>query len=151
MSTSPNSETTRGRKISRDHRLLDSAKRKFGIGSDAALAAWLGITKQEIYAVRAGSRSLGLVPRLKLLDHIAFQKGVRFIADIADVSLAEKFLEWSKSTANSQAKAKMEHINWHEANVALLDALKILTNGTTDAELAEILDIRPNTISMIRT
>lgn len=151
MSTNSDSEAKRGRKISRDHRLLDSAKLKFGIESDAALASWLGITKQEIYSVRAGRRSLGFIQRLKLLDHIAFQNGVRFVAEIANKSLAEKFLEWSRNIASSQAQAMLARVNWHESNVALLDAAKVLANKRTDAELAELLDLKPNTISMIRT
>jgi transcriptional regulator with XRE-family HTH domain len=151
MSTTKLSEAKRGRKISKDHRLLDAAKKKFAIESDAALAAWLGITKQEIYAVRATNRALGLVPRLRLLDHIAFQEGVHFIADIADESLADKFLTWSRKKANLQAKARMAHVNWNEAKVAILDALKVITNRKTDADLAELLELKPNTISMIRT
>lgn len=151
MSTTLDSNTKAGRKTSRDHRLLDSAKKKFGIDSDAALASWLGITKQEIYSVRAGRRSLGFIQRLKLLDHIAFQNGVHFVTAIADKSLAEKFLEWSKSKASSQAKAMLDLVNWNESNVALLDSLKVLTNKRTDAELAELLDLKPNTISMIRS
>lgn len=138
-------------KIVRDQKLLDSSRKHFGFETDAALAAWLKIEKQEIYAVRAGRRTLGFVLRLKILDHIAFVKGVGLVMSLTAESLAENFVKWSQQTANYQAEPRIKRINWDQANIALLDATKVVIGEETDAALAKFLGLKPNTISMIRS
>jgi hypothetical protein len=138
-------------RLIRDQKLLDSARKRFGFETDAALAAWLKIDKQEIYAVRAGRRTLGFVQRLKILDHISFATGIKLVASLANESLAEEFLAWSQRTANVQAEHHLRHIDWQQANVALLDATKLALGADTDAALARYLKLKPNTISMIRS
>lgn len=130
--------------------LLDVLLNGFGISNDARLAAWLGIDKSLIYAVRAGKRRLGIIPRLRILDHIGFLKARSIIESILPENLANVLVELNNQlVAESIAKALKK--NADNPNVALLEATKLAFGYRTDAELASFLEVEHNTIATIRS
>ncbi len=130
-----------------EHLLLDKMRSGFDIPSDAALAAWLGVDKSTIYFVRAGSRRLGLLQRLKVLDRIGFLKTGTFVEGLLPENLAMDLLNLNKTTPACTALVSLETEN---ANIKLIDAVKTVFGLTTDATLAAFLGIKATTISMIR-
>ncbi len=130
--------------------LLDKLRSGFNIPSDAALAAWLGIDKSAIYCVRAGSRRLGLIQRLKVLDRIGFLKTRTFVEGLLPENLAMDLMKLNKSMASSQARVALVSLETENANIKLIDAVKTVFGLTTDAALAAFLGIQGTTISMIR-
>lgn len=131
-------------------RLLDSVRAGFNISSDAALAAWLGIDKSMISCVRSGTKKLGLIQRLKILDRIGFLKTRTFVESLLPERLAADLVAISQSNASHQAEEALARICAENENVKLIDAAKIAFHLSTDAELAQILDVRDTTISMVR-
>lgn len=129
--------------------LLDTLLKGFAISNDAQLAAWLGIDKSLIYSVRAGKRRIGIIPRLRILDHIGFLKARSILESILPENLAKVLVEFNNQlVAENIAKAVEEHPD--NPNVALLEATKIAFGYRTDAELALFLDVEHNTIATIR-
>ncbi len=130
--------------------LLDALLKGFGISNDAQLAAWLEIDKSLIYAVRAGKRRLGIIPRLRILDHIGFLKARSILESILPENLANVLVEFNNHlVAENIAKALIR--NADNLNVALLEATKLAFGYRTDAELASFLEVEHNTIATIRS
>lgn len=137
-------------KISDEVALLDALLKGFKISNDAQLAAWLGIDKSLLYATRAGKRRLGIIPRLRILDHIGFLKARSILESILPENLANVLVQFNnRLVAKNIAKAVTE--NADNPNVALLEATKLAFGHTTDAELASFLEVEHNTISTIRS
>lgn len=137
-------------KITDEVALLDVLLNGFGISNDAQLAAWLGIDKSLIYATRAGKRRLGLIPRLKILDHIGFLKARSILESILPENLSSLLVEFNnRLVADNIATAIKQNAN--NPNVALLEATKLAFGHTTDAELAHFLEVEHNTIATIRS
>lgn len=130
--------------------LLDVLLRGFGIKNDAQLAAWLEIDKSLLYAVRAGKRRLGLVPRLRVLDHIGFLKARSILESILPENLAKVLVEFNNQLVAELIKKALRE-NAEDPNVALLEATKIAFGHRTDAELAKFLEVQHNTIATIRS
>lgn len=136
--------------ISDEVALLDVLLKGFGISNDAQLAAWLGIDKSLIYATRAGKRRLGIIPRLKILDHMGFLKARSILESILPENLGSLLVEFNNQlVAESIAKALRQ--NADNPNVALIEATKLAFGHSTDAELAQFLDVEHNTIATIRS
>lgn len=130
--------------------LLDLLLKGFGISNDAQLAAWLKIDKSLIYATRAGKRRLGIIPRLRILDHIGFLKARSILESILPVNLASLLVEFNNHlVAENIANALRQ--NADNPNVALLEATKLAFGHSTDAELANFLKVEHNTIATIRS
>ena len=130
--------------------LLDVLLKGFGISNDAQLAAWLGIDKSLIYATRAGKRRLGIIPRLRILDHMGFLKARSILESIIPENLGSLLVEFNNQlVAERIAKALRQHAD--NPNVALLEATKLAFGHSTDAELAQFLDVEHNTIATIRS
>lgn len=130
--------------------LLDSIRIGFDIQSDAALAAWLGIDKSMISSVRTGTRRLGLIQRLKVLDRIGFLKTRTFVESLLPENLANELVKLNQRMVGRQAEEALDRISADNENVKLIDAAKLAFDIKTDAELAQILDVRDTTISMVR-
>lgn len=130
--------------------LLDALLKGFEISNDAQLAAWLEIDKSLIYAVRAGKRRLGIIPRLRILDHIGFLKARSILESILPENLANVLVEFNnRLVAENIAKALEQ--NADNLNIALLEATKLAFGYRTDAELACFLEVEHNTIATIRS
>ena len=130
--------------------LLDSIRIGFNIPSDAALAAWLGIDKSMISSVRTGTRKLGLIQRLKVLDRIGFLKTRTFVESLLPEYLANELVKLNQRMAGRLVEEALNRISADNENVKLIDAAKLAFDIKTDAELAQILEVRDTTISMVR-
>lgn len=132
-------------------RLLDKLLEGFQIRSDAALAAWLGIDKSAIYGVRSGKHRLGFIHKLKVLDRIGFLKGRSLVESLLPEALAAKLTRISRTLASSQAEAALSRLTSQNPNAQLIDLTKLILGYETDIPLAHLLQIKTNTVSMIRS
>jgi hypothetical protein len=153
--TSPTSSYTKtvvkanSKKVADEIALLDALLAGFNIKNDAQLAIWLGIDKSLIYATRAGKRRLGLVQRLKILDHIGFLKARSLLEAILPENLAKEVITINKKMVQHQISLRASK-QTEDPNVVLLDVVKDAFSYTTDADLANFLRIEHNTVSTIR-
>ncbi|MBT9521301.1 MAG: hypothetical protein IV101_10430 [Dechloromonas sp.] len=131
--------------------LLDCLRAGFNIPTDVALAAWLGIDKSMISSVRAGTRKLGILQRLKILDHVGFLTTRTFIESLLPMQLADELVRFNQDIVGRQAQAAMERLEVEDENVRLLDAAKMAFSLSTDADLARVLEVGNTTISMVRS
>ncbi len=130
--------------------LLDTLLKGFGIRNDAQLAAWLHIDKSLIYAVRAGKRRLGIVPRLRVLDHIGFLKARSILESILPDNLAKVLVDFNNQLVADNIRSAITRYS-STPEIALLEAAKLAFGHRTDAELANFLDVEHNTIATIRS
>ncbi len=72
----------------RDNELLDVLKTGFGLRSDAQVADFLGITRTTIHSVRHGRARLGILQRLKILDHIGFLHSRQWLENLLQAAQA---------------------------------------------------------------
>lgn len=143
-----NKKSTTGQ-IADEIALLDKLLQGFGIRNDAQLASWLGIDKSLIYATRAGKRRLGLMQRLKILDHIGFLKARSILESILPENLARELVAFNKQIVAEQIRQASSY-NANDPNVTLLEATKVAFGYTTDAALADFLGVEHNTLATIR-
>ncbi len=135
---------------SRDARLLDELREGFGLPTDSALAAWLGIDPSALSGVRTGRHGFGILQRLKVLDRMGFLRTRKLVESLVPETLAAEIVRWSHRNANQRAAAAIGQIATEDANVRVLDAAKIALGFDTDAELAEFLGVKGQAISMVR-
>lgn len=128
--------------------LLDTLLLGFGIKNDAQLALWLGIDKSLLYATRAGKRRLGIMQRLKILDHVGFLKARSLVEAILPETLAHELAALNN---------RMVHQRIHDvgagptdSNTLILNEAKLAFGFATDADLAEFLRLEHNTLATIR-
>lgn len=133
----------------RECALLDALIAGFNLRNDAQLAIWLGVDKSLIYLTRAGKRRLGLVQRLKILDHIGFL-GMRSIAEaILPKNIAMQLAALNHEMVQEEIDRRLS-LSDQETSALLLDSMKSLAEFQTDAELANFLGVKHNTIATIR-
>lgn len=132
-------------------KLLDSIRSGFNIPTDAALAAWLGIDKSMISSVRAGTRKLGLLQRLKVLDRVGFLKTRTFVESLLPERLAHDLVLLNQRMASQQIDQELARLDAQNENVKLIEAAKLSLQLKTDAELAHVLEVGDTTISMVRS
>ncbi len=135
---------------SADSRLLDELRDGFGIESDRALAAWLGIKPSTLSVVRTGRHGFGEVQRLKVFDRIGFLRTRRVVESLLPKRLADEVVAWSQRNATAQARRALERLDSTDANVQLVEVAKIAFEFETDEELAKFLGVTRNAISMVR-
>lgn len=128
--------------------LLDRLLTGFHIKNDAQLAAWLGIDKSLIYAVRAGKRRLGLTQRLKVLDHLGFLKARSLLEAILPENLARDLVTFNRAIVNRQISDRV--VAAHDPNAHLLEAARVAFDFQTDAAFAAFLGVECNTLSTVR-
>lgn len=134
-----------------DCELLDAVKRGFGLKSDAAVAGLLGMSRAAIHSVRHGKRRLGFAQRLKILDKIGFLKLQNLLESISSEILAEKIRNASGRHAGARGISKLSRIEGLSEDAILLETAKYCLDFQTDDELAELLGVGRNVISMVRS
>ena len=130
--------------------MLDELREGFGIESDKALAAWLGIEPSTVSVVRTGKHGFGQVQRLKVLDRTGFLRTRRLLESLLPDRLAQEVLDWSQRNATAQARRALERLESTDANARLIEVAKIAFEFDTDNELAAFLGVSRNAISMVR-
>jgi hypothetical protein len=130
--------------------LLDTLLTGFNIKNDSQLALWLGIDKSLLYAIRAGKRRLGIMQRLKILDHIKFLEARSIVEAIVPETLAESLVALNQHLVQSRISKLERDVVRAEPNTVLLDEAKVALGLDTDAELAGFLHVEHNTIATIR-
>lgn len=134
----------------RDAELLDSLKDGFGLRSDAQVADFLGITRTTIHSVRHGKARLGIMQRLKILDHIGFLHSRQWLESLLPEQLSERIRRSSHALAERQAKARQRMERPLSVEGELLDLVQDACGLRTDTELADFLGVARNTISNVR-
>ncbi len=73
----------------------------FGLRSDAQVADFLGITRTTIHSVRHGKARLGIMQRLKILDHIGFLHSRQWLESLLPEQLSERIRRSSHALGRS--------------------------------------------------
>lgn len=134
----------------RDAALLDILKEGFGLGSDARIADFLGITRTTIHSVRHGKARLGIMQRLKIMDHIGFLHSRQWLESILPEQLSERIRRSSHALAQRQANARQRPQPTPTPDGELIDLVQSARGFRTDTELADFLGVARNTISNVR-
>ncbi|MEY6433008.1 hypothetical protein ABC977_11385 [Thioalkalicoccus limnaeus] len=134
----------------RDAELLDVLKTGFGLDSDAQVAAFLGITRTTIHSVRHGKARLGILQRIKILDHIGFLHSRQWLESLLPERLSERIRRSSHRLARRQVRARQRLKRDLDVEGELLDLVQDACGFRTDTELAEFLGVARNTISNVR-
>jgi hypothetical protein len=125
----------------RDAQLLDVLKTGFGLDSDAQVAAFLGITRTTIHSVRHGKARLGILQRLKILDHIGFLQSRQWLESLLPERLSERIRQSSQALAQRQARARQRLERALNVEGELLDLVQDACGFRTDTELADFLGV----------
>ena len=88
----------------KDSILLDLLRECFDLKNDSQLAGFLCITRTTVHHARHGKRRLGIVQRLKILDHIGFLEARQLVESIAPKSLADTIRKNSNILAHKRIK-----------------------------------------------
>ncbi|NEV60316.1 bacteriophage CI repressor [Thiorhodococcus minor] len=136
--------------LHRDAELLDVLKTGFDLGSDAQVAAFLGITRTTIHSVRHGKARLGIVQRLKILDHIGFLHSRQWLESLLPDNLSARIRRTSHALAQRQVRSRQRITRDLDVEGELLDLVQDACGFRTDAELAEFLGVARNTLSNVR-
>lgn len=131
--------------------LLDVIKDGFGLQTDAELAGFLGITRSALCTVRHKTRKLGPKSKFIVLDKIAFLGVRNWVELITGQYIGQRFHELSVERARYVGRKNTPHDNFRAAEMSLPDEIKQCLSIVTDEELAEILGINRNHISMVRS
>ena len=134
-----------------DSELLDAVKRGFRLKSDAAVAGLLGMSRAAIHSVRHGKRRLGIAQRLKIVDKIGFLKLQNIIERMSSAALAERLREVSGRHAGNRGISNLARLEGMSEDGILLETAKSCLNLKTDDELAALLGVGRNVISMVRS
>jgi transcriptional regulator with XRE-family HTH domain len=143
--------------------LLDEIRRGFDLPSDAAVAAFLGLTSPAVSHVRSGMARLGPTQRLKLLDQLSLIDRVRvldrlgyirargLLERIAPEYLTRKLREINSQYANRVARKRLAKNAKPTPDSELLEAFQSHFGYRDDGELGEALGLAKPTISAVRT
>lgn len=137
--------------MSSDIHLLDTIKAGFGLETDAAVADFLGITPTTIHRVRHGKARLGIMQRIKVLDHIAFLRTRSLLEQITPQYLSAAIRRLSHERARKIADQRVKRPTPPTADAELLDIAKDVLGFGTDEALAEFLGLARHRISMVRS
>jgi transcriptional regulator with XRE-family HTH domain len=134
-----------------DNQLLDLLKERLGFRTDTELAGYLAVTKMFISAVRSGKSPLGVVQRLKILDHLGYLRIANWIKELTSERLAARINEEIQNRALRMALPDVAAANEDPSvDATLLKLAKLLFDCSTDEELSRELGIKPNSLSTIR-
>ncbi len=134
-----------------DDLLIDSLKQAFGYTTDAQIAEFLSVDRQTIYNVRSGIAKLGERQRFKILDRVLYHKTENLALRCLPKSLVEKIQQIRKDQHEAWVFPVMEVGSPATDDALLLDTYKEFRGLRTDQEMAEILRIKRNAISMVRS
>lgn len=134
-----------------DNELLNLLKNRLGLSTDTELAAYLKVTKMFVSAVRSGKSPLGVVQRLKILDHLGYLKIAEWVKELSSDKLANRISNILENQAQVMALPELDATNFDPTiDATLLKLAKKLFDCNTDEELAKELGLRANSISTIR-
>jgi hypothetical protein len=136
--------------LNNDIELLDSIKTGFGLTSDAELAAFLGVTRGNVSIVRNRNGKLGPLARIKCLDKLAFLGIRNWLERISTEYISKRLNEISKTQARNVAYTTLSKEFNLPSDEDLPDRIREALGMSSDLELAEVLGIRPTSISMVR-
>ena len=161
--------------MSFDKKLLGHLKQRLGFESDARLMHWSGISRNSMSGIQNERLAMGDSIRFVLLDkwwtHLRPKTvaGAKANAITGDAGASEELgtALASEEPAELSAQALLEIVRKRldppsaahlvalgvstPADVLLLDAYKIYKGCETNGELADLLGIKRNAISMVRT
>lgn len=127
-----------------DSVLLDALKQAFGLRSDAQVANLLGLARTTIHAVRHDRMSLGIKPKLAILDLVGFQNR-SWVRSLETEWLLERLRERDgEPTDRALAPPGAS------PEARLLDLVRHACRSRTDEELAAYLAIRRSVVSNAR-
>ncbi|HLF97359.1 MAG TPA: hypothetical protein VI457_09465 [Methylococcaceae bacterium] len=134
-----------------DVELLDLIKKQQKFRTDIELAGYLKLKKSMISAIRTGVTSLGPLQRLKILDHIQFLKVSNWVERLSPEGLAKAIRSHVENNALAIALPATEKGEPPEADIQLLSLIKSFKQCEKDEQLAPLLGLKRNALSMIRT
>ena len=161
--------------MSFDKKLLDHMKQRLGFESDTQLMHWSGISKNSMSGIRNDRLVMGETIRFVLLEkwwaHLRPKAGAgakaNAIASDAGVSEGLGTALASEEPAELSAQALLEIVRKRldplsaarlvtlgvstPPDTLLLEAYKIYKGCETDTELAALLGIKRNSVSMVRS
>lgn len=151
--------------------VIDYLKRAMGFVSDVQLMNWIGISKDSLSGIRTGRLVMGESIRFALLDkwwmHLRQQPLGQLMAS-DQASLVKNALEKNPSDFSAHALSCTVRDRLHaktkdgsvpdcpsesemkSPDACLLEAYKAYKRCSTDAELAALLGIKRQSISMVR-
>lgn len=153
--------------MSFDKNLVAYLKQQLGFESDVQFIFWSGISKNSMSGIQTGRLAMGESIRFVLLEkwwmHLRPRTTENAMPSLeaartqtsserpSDFS-AQVLLEIVKQRLSGPSAALFAAVNLNEqADAALLDAYKIYKRCETDTELANLLGIKRNSISMVRS
>ena len=134
-----------------DAKLIDALKQALGYTTDVEVAGFLGVDKQMVYQARHGISSLGQRQRFKIIDRVLYRRTENLALRCLPANLVKRILELRKAQYEGWALSETEEGDPLPADAQLLDLYKQFRNLRTDAEMAKVLGIKRQSISMVRT
>ena len=155
--------------MSFDKKLLAHLKQQLGFKSDAQLMHWSGISRDSMSGIQTGRLAMGESIRFVLLEkwwtHLrprtkasASEAGASEKMDMATANeepaelSAQSLLEIARKRLDPQSAARLVALGVSApADVLLLEAYKLYKGCETDTKLADLLGIKRNSVSMVRS
>lgn len=158
-----------------DIELIDLIKDQFGYKTDLELAGFLGVSKDTISAIRNKRTVVGeslrftILQKWKAYDRVLFRKAEDFVLRSIDRhakpqpnrnespnsvfstgSLVAKILDLRRNQKDHWALPEVTDGAHVVEDSTLLDLYKSYRNLSTDEDVAQVLGIKRNSISMVR-
>jgi hypothetical protein len=130
--------TFRSIRIVQSAEILDFLKQVFDIKNDSQLARFLDVTRASIHTLRQPGRSIGKHTRLVVMEKINHRGIPNWRQRLSREYIENKLRESGFTT---------DELNPERAFLSLLKSFYKCDN---DLQLARILDLKPNTLSMYR-
>jgi DNA-binding Xre family transcriptional regulator len=148
-----------------DSAVFDFLKFSMGFESDTQLAAWLGISRDSLSGIRTGRLPMGDSIRFVILTKWWSELRHRPNAVNTPVQASGALEQVVRTPTGFCSKALLGTVNAHlkvlgkdacgsdhkSVDGELLDAYKVLKGCSTDTDLASLLGIKRQSISMVRS
>ncbi len=130
--------TFRSIRIVQSGEILDFLKIIFEIKNDAQLARFLDVTRASIHTLRQPGRSMGKHTRLVVMEKFNY------------LGIPNWRQRFSREYIENRLRESGFTTDEHNPERAFLSLLKSFYRCDNDLQLANILDLKPNTLSMYR-
>jgi hypothetical protein len=151
--------------MSFDTKIFDYLKDRMGFVSDVQLMNWLGISKPSLSGIRTGRLPMGDSIRFVILTKWWSELRHRPTAVNTPVQASGALEQVVRTPSGFCSKALLDTVNAHlkvlgkdtrgsdhkSVDGELLDAYKVLKGCSTDTDLASLLGIKRQSISMVRS
>lgn len=134
-----------------DAKLIDALKQAFEYSTDVEVAGFLGVDPHTIYMVRKGDYVLGERQRFKIMDKVLYRSTENLALRCLPKNLAQRIFEIRRDQAQRWALKETEDGAPPIEDSQLLGIYKEFRGFKTDKEMAEVLGIKPQSISMVRS